>query len=161
MEPVTEPVSEPIVNVIDSILVEVRKMMATDLLDENKKQEILNFVKNVLGMKEYIDLVNSDLNAILADKKIDQNDIPRMILVVLKLHSALPSLMKLKNQISIQTLKYLFFGTIYYYVSNKKTELFDVIKSDEFRLIFTTLWQLVEFQPPGLTEIIDKFSCCC
>merc|ERR1711862_807782 len=131
-------------------------MMASDLLDEDVKQDILALVKTVLGMKEYIEIVSVDLDAILADKKIDHNDIPRMIMVILKLNKILPRLLKLKNQISMTSLKYLLFGTIYHYVSRKKMELFEQTKNEEFRMIYSTLWQLVEFQPPTVGEIVEK-----
>lgn len=112
-------------------------------------------------MKEYIDLVSVDLDAILADKKIDHNDIPRMIMVVLKLNKALPKLLNLKNHMSLGTLKYLLFGTTYYYVLRKQKDLFELIKNDEFRVLFSTLWHLVEFQPPSLSEVVKKCSLFC
>lgn len=159
-----EPTMENVTDVLNQVFVEVRKMMASDLLEEDVKQEVLNFVKNVLGTKEYVDLVSTDLDAILADKKIDHNDIPRMIMVVLKLSKALPQILKLKNGISMTTLKYLFFGTIYDYASKKENELLNQTKNDEFRLLFTTLWHLVEFNPPTLDEVVQKTTaafCCC
>jgi hypothetical protein len=155
-----EPIAETI-NIIDSVLTEVRKMMATDLLEEDKKQEILEFVEKVLKMKPYIDLVGIDLSAILADKKIDQNDVPKMLIVILKINKMLPNLLKLKNQIPMEALKYLLFGTIYHYVLTKQKELFESIKNEEFRILFSALWQLVEYRPPTLTDVVEKVSGCC
>jgi hypothetical protein len=150
-----------VVDAMKAVISEVRKMMVSDLLEDDVKQDILAFVEKALSLKGFVDSVSDDLDAILADKKIDQKDVPKMIMIVLKVNKSLPRLLKLKEQVPMSTLKYLLLGTIYYYIARKQNELFDSIKNEEFRMMFSTLWQLVEYKPPSLEQVVEKVSGIC
>jgi hypothetical protein len=147
----------------ESIILEINELMVLDDYDTSKKEEALNLIKKVLNIKTYFESVKNDFDKILEDKKIDSKDISKMMIVMIKLNNLLPKLLNLKEKISIDKMKYIFYATIYFYIIQYQPEFFNELQLDEFRLLYSNLWNLVEINPETVKVAAKKFSgfgCC-
>lgn len=147
----------------ESIISEINELMLLDDYDTSKKEESLNLINRVLNVKTYFESIKNDFDKILEDKKIDSKDISKMMIVMIKLNNLLPKLLNLKEKISIDKMKYIFYATIYFYIIQYQPEFFSALQLDEFRLLYSNLWNLVEIDPETVKVAAKKiggFSCC-
>lgn len=146
----------------ESVEDEITEMMMLDGYDESKKQKLIGLAKQVLITKAYVDSIRNDLDKIFEDKKITADDIPRMMAISLKLNKILSHSMQLKTKINVSQMKYILYSVLYCYILNKQPEFFDGLSIAEFRLLFSSLWILLEIDPNQLKVATKKcFSWCC
>jgi hypothetical protein len=145
----------------NSVISEVEEFILFD--SYNKKEEILDLIKKILSSQKYFESIKADFDKILEDKKINSKDISKMMIVVMKLNNILPKLLNIKEKISIDKIKYIFYATLYLYIIKYQKEFLNDIGIDEFRLLYSSLWNLIEINPEIVKVSIKKISgfCCC
>ncbi len=143
------------------IIQEVSEIILID--DYSKNDEVLLLIKKILNSVEYLEMIKKDFDKILEDKKIDSKDIPKMITIMIKLNNLIPKLTGIKEKISIDKMKYIFYATLYFYIIKYQVDFFDTFGIDEFRLLYSNLWNLVEINPDTVKVAAKKMSgffCC-
>jgi hypothetical protein len=142
---------------------EVHKMMDIDGLDEVAKKDLTKLVTDALSTKQYIDSIKNTIETILQDKKIDTGDISSMILLSLQVSNTLPRLLGLKNAVSTLQVKYIIYGSVYFYIKEYKPTFFaeSGLTEDMFKIMFLGMWKLVELTPDSIELIKEKMSGLC
>ena len=146
-------------------ITEVQKMMDIDGKDEAEKKDLTKLITDVLSMEQYVNSIKTSIETILQDKQIDAADISTMILLSLQVSNTLPRLLGLKNSVSTSQVKYIIYGSVYFYVKEYKPTFFSEagMTEDMFKLMFLGMWKLVEVKPENvqlMTEKLKLFSCC-
>jgi hypothetical protein len=148
---------------VQQVLDEVRLMMAEDNVDSSVKNGLENLVKKTLSLNTYLNAIKGNLDAILKDKKVDSKDVPKMILLSMQVNRMLPRLLGLSKPLSSLQVKYVIYGTVYFYIADKQDEFFtDGMTVELFRSFFSAAWELVEFDPKELIGAVKGMcaSCC-
>jgi hypothetical protein len=144
-----------------TIILEVEELILFD--NYNNKEQIFDLIKKIFSSQNYFEFVKSDFDKILEDKKIDSKDISKMMIVVVKLNNILPKLLNLNEKISIDKIKYIFYATLYLYIIKYQKEFFNNVGISEFRLLYSSLWNLIEINPELLNVSNEKITgilCC-
>ena len=139
---------------------EITEIMMLDGYDEFKKEKLILLVKQILSTKTYINSIQKDLDKIFEDKKITADDIPRMMMISLKLNNLLSQSMRLKSKINLSQMKYILYSVLYCYILNKQPEFFNELSITGFRLLFNNLWILLEINPNEI-KVVKKCSAWC
>ena len=144
-------------------ITEVQKMMDIDGKDEAAKKDLTKLITDALSLEQYVNSIKTTIETILQDKTIDTADISTMILLTLQVSNTLPRLLGLKNSVSTSQVKYIIYGSIYFYVKEYKPTFFTEagITEDMFKLMFLGMWKLVEVKPESVELIKDKLSSWC
>lgn len=148
----------------NSVIFEVKELMIFD--DYQNIDEVLDLIKKILNTRDYFEIIKNDFDKILEDKKIDSNDITKMMIVMIKLKNLLPKILNLKEKVSKITydkMKYIFYATLYLYIIKYQPDFFDQLKINEFSLLYSNLWSLVEINPENINitkKKISGFFCC-
>jgi len=141
---------------------ELSELATLDGLTVAEKDDAMHLVMKLLSISKFFDLVKADLDKIFADGKVDSNDIPRIITLMLKLNNNLPRLLNLKHKLSMSQVKYVVYGSLLYYIFNYQPSFFNgELNVDAFRLLFTNLWSLVEIDPNTIQDLKEALSGCC
>jgi hypothetical protein len=139
---------------------EISELIMIDGYDVNK-DELFILIKQVLSTKIYIDSIINDLNKIFEDKKITQDDLPRMMMISLKLNNLLSTSLYIKNKIDSSKMKYILYSILYCYIMEKQEDFFKILAIEEFRLLFNNLWILLEVDPKKIKISVTKYSSLC
>lgn len=145
-------------------IIEVQKIMDIDGCDEAAKKDLTKLITDALSMEQYVNSIKTSIETILQDKTIDAADISTMILLSLQVSNTLPKLLGLKKSVSTSQVKYIIYGSVYFYVKEYKPTFFAEagMTEDMFKLMFLGMWKLVEVKPESVEFINDKlFSWCC
>ena len=143
---------------------EVQKMMDIDGNDEDAKKDLIKLITDALSLEQYVNSIKSSIETILQDKTIDAADISTMILLALQVSNTLPRLLGLKNSVSTSQVKYIIYGSLYFYVKEYKPSFFSEsgMTEDIFKLMFLGMWKLVEVKPESVQMMMtEKLSWCC
>lgn len=149
---------------LQPVIEEVNQMISLDGLGESTKKELLSIISDALSKKEYVESIKSRLDEILADKKLDASDIPNMMILSIQVNNMLPQLLGLTSSIKSAHVKYIVYGSVYYYIRENKPNFFTEAKIpvEVFRLVFSSMWKLVEFNPDSAILVGQKLCgwCC-
>jgi hypothetical protein len=149
-------------NIENIVLSEVRELMIFDGVDEEKSKDVEILIKKVIFTKIYVESIKKDFDKILEDKKIDERDISRLMMIMIKLNNILPKMLNLKEKIKVEKMKYIFYSILFGYIRQYQNEFFIDINIFEFRLLYSNLWSLVEIDPETVKVTKKKiFSLCC
>jgi len=144
---------------LQPIVDEVYQLIILD--DTVEKESLLKLVIEALGKEQYINSIKSTLDEIFADKKIDANDIPNMMLLSIQVNNILPDLLGLTKSITALQVKYIVYGSVYNYIKENKNDFFDGLSVDAFRIAFSSMWKLIEINPKNLILESKKRCGCC
>lgn len=145
----------------ESVGDEITEMMMLDGYDGSKKEKIISLAKQVLTTKTYIDTIQKDLDKIFEDKKVTADDVSRMMMISLKLNNLLSQSMRLKKKIELSQMKYILYSVLYCYILNKQPDFFNELSVVEFRLLFNSLWVLLEIDPNQIKVAAKKCTAWC
>jgi hypothetical protein len=143
---------------------QTEKLIVEDGNNQGDKEKLLKLINEALNKKEYIDSIKSTLESILADKKLDISDLSKMMILSIQVNKLLPELVSLLTSLVVSKVKYIVFASIFYYISEYQSDFFEKagMTIDVFRVLFSSLWNLVEVDPQDV-KIKSKKLCllCC
>jgi hypothetical protein len=146
----------------DSILLEVKELMDLDNYDENKRINLIQVVKQCITTEKYMESIKKDMDKIFEDKKITNSDVPKMIIVSIKLNNVLASSLNISQKLETSQMKYIVYAVLYLYIiASIQSEFFEEVSLDEFRLLFSNMWSLIEIDPETVKLAKAKFSAFC
>jgi hypothetical protein len=125
------------------------------------KDKVTSLIRQIFSTKTYIEIVKKDLDKILEDKKIDQNDIPKIMILILKAKNIIPNVTNIKETISTDQMKYIVYATMYTYLKQYCADIFKEMQPEAFRLLFSSMWDLVKINPETINLIKEKIGGCC
>ena len=145
----------------DSVRNEINELMNIDHCDIVKRNDVFIIIQKVLNQPSYFQSLKSNFDIVLKDKKIDTNDIPMLIMIMIDLNTMLSGLLGLSNSVSLDKIKYIFYAMLFVYISQYQPAFFSTINQSSFRGLYNTLWDLIEVVPDTLKIAKQKISSCC
>lgn len=128
-------------------------MMNTDNYEEKKRGAIISAIQMLLNSQDYINMIKSEINSMIKDKKIDLNDYPKLLVVITESNSYIEKMQQqaaiVKSDFDIDAMKYIIFAVIYFglLVGNV-----DESSIDNFKIMYPTLWKLLKVNPNKIAK---------
>ena len=150
---------------------EINEMMTMDKSQEFKSS-INTLMTKIVNNVAFITSLNNNIAAVFADGKLTFADIPKLMIVTLQLNKTMPKIVDTITYINKDCMKYITYGIIYFYIINNIPDFFktsfseidiDKLSLDEFRMLFSNLWDLVEITPnivDSVKESKNGWNCC-
>ena len=144
----------------------VVSMMNDDKFDQGKRAAIMTIIKAVLRSDSYINSVKDQVKKINEDGQFNAKDLPYIFLIIAGskdfLSATIRDEVELKSTLKIDSMKYITFGVIYFVMLMEKI---DPIILEEVKITYSSLWDLILFDPKNLLIKADScwrkcFPCC-
>ncbi len=141
-------------------------MMNDDKYDQSKRAAIMTIIKATLKSDSYINSVKDQIKKINEDGQFDAKDLPSILIIITESKAFLAATIQdgvdLKSTLKLDSMKYITFGVIYFVMLIEKV---DPIILDETKVVYSSLWDLIAFDPKQLLIKADScwrktFPCC-
>lgn len=119
------------------------------------------FIKQLVSIESYITFLDSHLKSVITTNKIDSAFIaPKIILLCIDIRKKISTFLNdTEKNITDNELKYLLYGSLYYYIITYQPEYFNETNTiSDFRDTYDKLWDLVSI---GITIEEDSKAVCC
>lgn len=143
----------------------VNSMMNDDKYDQSKRSYLINITRVVLNSTEYINSIKKQVNQINEDGKVDTNDIPTILTIIVEskefLTDTINKSIQLTTTIDFKAMKYIIYGVIYFIMTleNVSPDLLIQVKK-----IYSAVWNIVAMNPDNIPIKVkscwQKIKCC-
>lgn len=148
---------------IDTVIAETTNLMNMDSLDAIVQAKIINVITLILLEPQYTDYVKTQFQSIEnSDSTSTPQYLTSLLTLAISVNKNLSSFVKLSNNVNTNMMKYIVYASIYFYLILHNPDFFVTFQIDEFRLLYGTLWTLIELDPATIKAFKTKcLSCCC
>lgn len=131
-------------------------LLNIDGVNANDAITINSICSQILNNKEYTDELCQILNSVFNEPNFDViSEISQVIILLLKLSAKCTFSI---SKVSTEQLKYVFYVSLYYYLSSQQPNLFRMIDQGTMRLAFDGAFALIKI-PVEVVQIVEK-TCC-
>lgn len=124
-------------------------MLNIDKYDPEKGSRIQQILQMLMDSKDFVKMISNDIKAVMADKKINMADFPKLMSIGLQANTFLTTLKidsaELKaEETCVDSLKYIIFGAIYFglCMANADDSTLSIIT-----MLYPGLWELLKINP--------------
>jgi hypothetical protein len=144
----------------------VVSMMNDDNFDQSKRAAIMTIIKATIRSESYVNSVKDQIKKINEDGQFDAKDLPHILIIIAGskdfLSATIRDGVELKSTLKLDSMKYITFGVIYFVMLMEKI---DPIILEEVKVSYSSLWNLISFDPKDLLIKADGcwrkcFPCC-
>ena len=137
-----------------SVMNQIDIIMKNDKEQEDNMDDVHDILRLAIRSNDFINSIKLKIDDIMLDHKLDYNDIPIIISIILESLTFLKQLNDGKYKMNKVTSKYVIQGIILYVLSDMKIDN-ELITS--FNILYPSLFNLISFDPK---ELISKVKIC-
>ena len=147
---------------ISSVIDEVQQMMNSDVCDQAMQTKILKIFNTVLNSETYIETIKNSCANIQKDSDNISKYVVDILLSAITLNTQLPTIVSLPNSVSSTMMKYIIYGSLYFFIVQFNPDFLHEISILSLRSLFSSSWTLVSIDPATIKAMKNKcFGMCC